>query len=564
VESLDWREDGRPVVGLSADYAYKPLVLYGRNPADQSIVEERVVIARHHLLGHLGGGLNVGRDIRIGLDLPVVFYGAGETGKVGLVTYLPPQTSAVGDLRLAGDWRLVGSSKDAFRLALGVKAFLPTGDPRAYAGDGKFRANAQLQAAGEWGPVSIAGRVGVSYRALETAFAEGSVGTEATAALAAGVRFMENRLIVGPELTAATRIGQQFFTGVGTPVDLLVGGHYDLNSQWRVGAAVGRGFTPAFGEPSVRGVLSLEWVPAVAETGDRDGDGIGDALDMCPEVKGMASCNKASFGCPVGDLDNDGLNDDVDACPEVAEDRDGFEDADGCADPDNDKDGILDGGDQCRDVPETKNGVQDEDGCPDRDTSNDRDGDGIADDLDACSFEKGIASAEAAKNGCPSEDRDNDTVKNPEDTCPDSAGLTGLDRYINGCPAGAVVNGRLVLEKIEFETDKDLIRSDSEKILAKLLESINTLPATNRYRIEGHTDSRGGRFHNIDLSRRRARSVVKWLVAHGLDARRFDSEGFGPDRPVSDNDTAVGMQANRRVEVHIQKGTLETGEKASK
>jgi outer membrane protein OmpA-like peptidoglycan-associated protein len=67
----------------------------------------------------------------------------------------------------------------------------------------------------------------------------------------------------------------------------------------------------------------------------------------------------------VLDRDGDGIPDDVDKCPNEPEDFDGFEDEDGCPDPDNDKDGIPDVADACPNEPETVNGVDDQDGCPD-------------------------------------------------------------------------------------------------------------------------------------------------------------------------------------------------------
>jgi outer membrane protein OmpA-like peptidoglycan-associated protein len=67
----------------------------------------------------------------------------------------------------------------------------------------------------------------------------------------------------------------------------------------------------------------------------------------------------------VQDRDGDGIPDDTDECPDDPEDKDGFEDENGCPDPDNDQDGIADAKDACPNEPETVNGVQDEDGCPD-------------------------------------------------------------------------------------------------------------------------------------------------------------------------------------------------------
>ncbi len=61
----------------------------------------------------------------------------------------------------------------------------------------------------------------------------------------------------------------------------------------------------------------------------------------------------------VGDRDGDGVPDDFDKCPDAPEDRDGFEDDDGCPDPDNDQDGIPDVQDKCPNDPGPP-----PDGCP--------------------------------------------------------------------------------------------------------------------------------------------------------------------------------------------------------
>jgi outer membrane protein OmpA-like peptidoglycan-associated protein len=68
---------------------------------------------------------------------------------------------------------------------------------------------------------------------------------------------------------------------------------------------------------------------------------------------------------PIADRDGDGIPDDEDQCPDRAEDKDNFQDHDGCPDIDNDGDEVLDISDQCPNEPETFNGFQDEDGCPD-------------------------------------------------------------------------------------------------------------------------------------------------------------------------------------------------------
>ncbi len=78
--------------------------------------------------------------------------------------------------------------------------------------------------------------------------------------------------------------------------------------------------------------------------------------------------------------------------------------------------------------------------------------------------------------------------------------------------------------------------------------------------VDGHTDDRGGDKPNKSLSERRALSVVRWLVEHGVDARRLEARGFGQRRPIGDNKTEEGRAKNRRVEFLIRLRT-DLGEK---
>jgi len=69
--------------------------------------------------------------------------------------------------------------------------------------------------------------------------------------------------------------------------------------------------------------------------------------------------------------------------------------------------------------------------------------------------------------------------------------------------------------------------------------------------VEGHTDSRGGRQMNMNLSRKRAESVRSYLISRGIEGAKTTSVGIGPDRPVADNKTAEGRANNRRVELVV-------------
>ena len=92
---------------------------------------------------------------------------------------------------------------------------------------------------------------------------------------------------------------------------------------------------------------------------------VGVGLEFHVGAAGRASTATVAQGAPPPDRDGDGIPDAQDACPDRPEDIDGFEDSDGCPDIDNDLDRVLDIADKCPNVPETYNGFEDEDGCPD-------------------------------------------------------------------------------------------------------------------------------------------------------------------------------------------------------
>lgn len=134
------------------------------------------------------------------------------------------------------------------------------------------------------------------------------------------------------------------------------------NSFLSLGA--GRGLVPNKGaNPDLRAFIGIVFEPNI---GDRDGDGIKDDVDKCPDDPEDKDGFEDEDGCPDPDNDKDGILDVDDLCPNEPEDKDGFKDEDGCPDPDNDKDRILDKDDKCPNDPETYNGFEDEDGCPDR------------------------------------------------------------------------------------------------------------------------------------------------------------------------------------------------------
>lgn len=251
---------------------------------------------------------------------------------------------------------------------------------------------------------------------------------------------------------------------------------------------------------------------------DRDGDGILDADDKCPDDPGPALLK----GCP--DTDGDGIIDARDACP----DQPGPTPTKGC--PDRDGDGVVDAEDACPDA----SGSAATKGCPETD------GDGIADADDRCPDQAG----KVAYQGCP--DRDGDGVPDIDDACPDEVGL----KAYKGCVPEKARKFTGAIKGIKFATGSAKILSGSFRVLDQAVKVLDEFPEL-RLRIEGHTDSTGSADLNKTLSQERAGSVRDYLVGKGIAPERLQAVGFGPDRPIADNATAKGRAENRRTEFTV-------------
>ena len=70
-------------------------------------------------------------------------------------------------------------------------------------------------------------------------------------------------------------------------------------------------------------------------------------------------------------------------------------------------------------------------------------------------------------------------------------------------------------------------------------------------KIGGYTDNSGEEAANKQLSESRAGSVMRELVAMGISQDRLESEGYGEQHPVGDNNTEEGRQQNRRIAIRV-------------
>jgi outer membrane protein OmpA-like peptidoglycan-associated protein len=117
----------------------------------------------------------------------------------------------------------------------------------------------------------------------------------------------------------------------------------------------------------------------------------------------------------------------------------------------------------------------------------------------------------------------------------------------------AVLNAEASTGRIYFANGSFNIAPVSQTALKKIAKVAKDCGAVV-IEIDGHTDNTGSPAANKKLSERRAKAVVKFLRAAGVDAGKLKAAGFGQDRPIASNDKAEGQRLNRRIELFVSSG----------
>ena len=609
--------------GLVLNYALNPLVLRD----DTGAVVAPIV--GHRLIGDALFTIGLFDYVSVGVDLPLTLLQLGGEvpenlqDAVGVANGLAG--IGVGDLRLIPKFRVLREDVHGVSLSIiptitlptaGGLRFNPEGPQYEYGGDylgegpGAFAFIPEVAVSTNIGGLRPAANLAYRLRQPTRLFDTFAVHPEIVYRLGLGYDLATvikdvKSLLIFAEVFGATADRNPFGlidssnpdeVRLQNPMEALVGARWLTPVGLSLEGGIGTGLRAGFGSPDLRAFLGVRYG---VFNPDRDGDGLDDDKDGCPDDPEDKDAFDDADGCPDPDNDGDGIPDVNDGCPGEPEDTDGFQDTDGCPDPDNDGDGIKDADDECRDAAGTVRYR----GCPAPDT----DGDGVGDDVDACPDVPGLKE----KNGCPQDDRDDDGIKDVDDLCPDQAGpkATGgcpdkdgdgvadsVDRCpdqpgtlsLKGCPDrdkdgivdlddkcpdepetingyqdedGCADKGKVVVvvtkEKIElketvfFDSGKNSIQQRSFSLLDQISQVLKAHPEVKKLRIEGHTDSDGADETNLALSKSRAKAVLDALVARGVEPARLESEGFGESKPIADNKTKAGKAKNRRVDLAI-------------
>ena len=456
----------QPAFGMWFSYARDPLQFELPDGTRESVVG---YIATMDLQAAIGFGF-ADLAVDVPLHLRVSGDGLGELGADGFAA------TSVGDIRLVPKVSFLDPEERGLGLGLVLPLTLPSGAEANFTGRSTVAFQPAFAVTGHVGPVRMGANLGARVTRSEPV-QDLTVGSAFM--YAAGVGFQ-----VHPVLQLQGEVfGEVHSQDRNNPVEWLAGAAFEPVPGLGIHIGAGTSLGHGVGAPEGRLVFGLGYT--VTPPGDRDGDGLLDNHDYCPDDPETVNGFEDSDGCPDdADADGDGIPDSEDECADVPEDRDNFEDEDGCPEGDNDGDGIPDEDDRCRNEAEVLNGVDDDDGCPDE-------------------------------------------------------GLVLLDKARNEI---------IIYEMVYFELGRAVILPASHRVLDAVKDVLEAHPEIRKMEIQGHTDKQGTADSNMKLSQERADSVRDYLIGRGIAGTRLTAVGYGESKLIEPGDDDAAHARNRRVQ----------------
>jgi outer membrane protein OmpA-like peptidoglycan-associated protein len=538
----------------------------------------------------VAANLNVGwapvRFARIDVGLPLYLTSTGHEGANGFLA---------GDIRIGGT---VGWSKEeqrGFGVGLSPYVNIPLGATKAFLGQPEVAGGADLGLGYHGEKLLVAASAGYAY-SPDVQLDNLTGGDHLNVGAVVGYEVIE-RLGLNLEARAGLPLAAETVAGTDTPAELLFHGKYQLTSGLNFLAGGAGGLSVGAGTPAYRVFLGV---------------GYGPVFKKGPPPPP-----------PDLDKDDDGINDDVDACVDQPETVNGFKDADGCPDgiggltvtsSINGKPAAgfitLNGG---ASLLSGTSSISVEKAEPGSEWSakakmlcytgeakvTAKEGDTKLDVAMTPVLDSKASVEVVDKKGKPV---DGATVKWDTEasmgcvpggapaalkdgkgelavgvgthrvfvTAPEMTNYTGEFQFVAGQTTDIRVQldttkikleakQIVILDKVFFETNKDIIKPESFKLLDEVASVIMGNPQVGRVEVSGHTDSDGDDASNLDLSQRRSDAVKRYLEGKGVKAERLVAVGYGETKPIDKNSSSKGKANNRRVEFNLVDQANPTG-----
>lgn len=375
------------------------------------------------------------------------------------------------------------------------------------------------------------------------------------------------------ELAGRLPLSAEATNPAGAPMEWLLGGYRHLGSGLVARFGGGTGLTNGIASPDLRLVAAVGYDPSFDRIPDRDGDGLTDADDLCPDEAEDLDRILDEDGCPDPDPVVQVVVLDVGGEPipgaRLSLRSPGGDDVTGGP---GDLQRTLRPGDHTLRV--TAEGFQPTEAPLSLDGSEadpvtvtvalepapgvlqitvlDPGGSPLAASLTV----DGVALDGTTFRGEPG----------PHEVQASAEGFTSVRRAIELSPGSEealtlrLSPGRVTLiedrieitESIFFDTNTATLQADSLSIIDEIASLLLDHPELARLRIEGHTDSRGDAGYNRRLSGERAGAVLTALVERGVAPDRLTAVGHGEDRLEDPADTEAAHERNRRVDFFVE------------